>query len=292
VSPSCPDASYPDVEVFRRQAKRLLRQAKGGDPQAALLLPRTDRPFRLADAQFAVARAVGFQSWPALVRAMDSWTRVARQTEVRTRLVLVRGGEGDAAGRFSEHGGPRLNDIGRTQAEQAAIRLAGIVKPELVEPVLSSHRVRNIETARTIASALGVPFGGPTCDLCQMHPGAAEGLTQREMTERFGLSYSFVPGAESWRDYVGRGPHALHGLAGQHQGRTVIAVTDSAVLKASFIAFGGMSAPAAAEVMTSQGSITEWSCLVQGDPRRVGAWRLDRFNEVPGEPAFARPSSP
>ena len=225
-----------------------------------------------------------------MVRAMESWTKVARQAEVRTRLVLVRGGEGDADGRFSEHGGPGLNDIGRRQAEQAAVRLAGIVEPDAVEPVLSSRRIRGIETAQIIASALGVPFGGPTCDLCQMHPGAADGLTQQEMTDRFGLSYSFVPGAESWPDYVGRGPQALQGLTGRHPGRTVIAVTDSAVLKASFIGFGGMGSSAAAEVMTVQGSITEWSCLVQGDPRRVGTWRLDRFNEIPG-PALARPSS-
>lgn len=63
---------YPDLDLLRRQAKRLLRQAMEGDPGALRLFARTDRSPQLADAQYAVAKVVGFSSWPALVQAVES----------------------------------------------------------------------------------------------------------------------------------------------------------------------------------------------------------------------------
>jgi broad specificity phosphatase PhoE len=143
---------------------------------------------------------------------------------------------------------------------------------------VSSLSPRSMETAGIIASMLEVPMGEPTCDLCQMHPGAAEGLTQQEMTERFGPNYAFVPGAESWADFVPRATESLHRIARTHQGRTVIGVAEAAMVKASFVAFGGMPRPAAEVIATDYGSITEWSCLVEGDVRRIGTWRLERYN--------------
>ena len=91
-----------------------------------------------------------------------------------------------------------------------------------------------------------------------------------------------MPAAEAWYEFVDRATQGLHGLARRHRGRTVIAVTESAVVKASFIALGGMPRSAAEVIMTQEGSITEWSCLVEGDIRRVGTWRLERYNEVSG----------
>lgn len=55
-----------DLDQARRRAKELLRAARSGDVQA-LSCFRDDRPPRLADAQAAVARDLGFGSWPALV---------------------------------------------------------------------------------------------------------------------------------------------------------------------------------------------------------------------------------
>jgi broad specificity phosphatase PhoE len=92
-----------------------------------------------------------------------------------------------------------------------------IVSVDDVEAVLSSRRRRSIETAELVVSALDVSFAGPTCHLCQMHPGAAEGLTQEEMTERFGPSYAFVPGAEPRSQFVARGTEALEGMARTHR---------------------------------------------------------------------------
>ena len=55
-----------DLDQARRQAKELLRAARSGDVLALARL-RGDRSPRLADAQAAVARDLGFRSWPALV---------------------------------------------------------------------------------------------------------------------------------------------------------------------------------------------------------------------------------
>ena len=274
---------YPDLDQLRRQAKRLLRQAKEGDPRALRVFPRTDRAPQLADAQYAVAKAVGFSSWPALVRAVEGARHDPHQPELRTRLLLVRSGQGEAQGRFNQHDGPGRDEVGRVQATRLAARLAEIVSDDTT--VLSSRRRRSVDTAEVISSVLGIARGEPTCILCEMHPGAAEGLTQREMTERFGPNYAFVPGAESWSEFVPRGSEALERLAGSHSGRTVIGVTESAVVKASFIAFGGMPVSAAEVIMTAPASITEWSCLVQGDIHRFGTWRLERYNDMTGPAA-------
>ena len=271
---------YPDLDVLRRQAKKLLRRAKDGDPAALRLFPRADRSPQLADAQYAVAKAVGFSSWPDLVRAVEASRRDRQRPELRTRLILVRGGQGDARGRFNQHDGPGLDELGRAQAKRAAARLAVTVNGDDVATVLSSRRRRSVETAQLISPALEVPQSMPTCDLCEMHPGAAEGLTQEEMAERFGPNYAFVPGAEPWTDFVPRATEALERIARAHRGRTVVGVTESAVVKASIIAFGQMPVSAAEVIMTDYGSITEWSCLVDGDVRRVGTWRLERYNDT------------
>lgn len=58
-----------DLDQARRQAKELVRAARRGDAEALSRL-RADRPPRLADAQAAVARGLGFRSWPAFLRGL------------------------------------------------------------------------------------------------------------------------------------------------------------------------------------------------------------------------------
>lgn len=69
----------PTSKQQRKIAKDLIRAARDGDP-AALARIRTvrpdagalPRPLKLADAQFAVAREGGFDSWPALVADLQA----------------------------------------------------------------------------------------------------------------------------------------------------------------------------------------------------------------------------
>ena len=61
----------PSLEWLRKQAKRLLRQLQATDPAA-----------RLADAQFALAKAHGFTSWRALKAHVESLTIEGRAFEL------------------------------------------------------------------------------------------------------------------------------------------------------------------------------------------------------------------
>lgn len=73
----------PSLEFERKQARRLLRQLHAGDPEAldrvrAKLQRAHDRSpdeFRLADAQFTIAREYGFSSWPKLTEYFETLAR-------------------------------------------------------------------------------------------------------------------------------------------------------------------------------------------------------------------------
>ena len=266
---------HPDIERLRRVSKRLLRDARAGKPEALRMLIRTDREPRLADAQYAVAKKVGFASWPALLATAGSHGFLPSSDERRTRLILVRAGRRIKDGLFGQHRAPGLSPLGQQQATAVAQRLAN-GEFGAIDAVLSSRRPPSIETAAIIAAAVRVDAEPPTCDLCEMHPGDAEGLTPDEMFDRFGPNYEFVPGAETADDVEARVGPAMFRLVDSYRGRGIVAVTESSVIASTMTAFGGMPRNAA---WPSYGSITVWSCLVEGDPRRVGKWELDRFND-------------
>ena len=71
-SPRLP--ARPSLEQLRKQAKELLRACRDGDG-AALERVRRHKPQAtdpsLADAQFALAREYGFESWPGLVHHVE-----------------------------------------------------------------------------------------------------------------------------------------------------------------------------------------------------------------------------
>ena len=78
-----PLPARPNLEFERKQAKKLLRQLRKGDPEAvsrvrAKLKHSADtKPegFQLADAQFTIAREYGFTSWPRLVEYFETLVR-------------------------------------------------------------------------------------------------------------------------------------------------------------------------------------------------------------------------
>jgi ankyrin repeat protein len=59
-----------NLEQLRKQAKELVRAARGGDSDALARLG--DLPVQLASAQLALARENGYSSWPALVHALEA----------------------------------------------------------------------------------------------------------------------------------------------------------------------------------------------------------------------------
>lgn len=62
----------PNLDQARRQAKELLRAARGGDARALARLAAVAAPQTLAGAQLALARELGVPSWAALVREIDA----------------------------------------------------------------------------------------------------------------------------------------------------------------------------------------------------------------------------
>jgi probable phosphoglycerate mutase len=202
-----------------------------------------------------------------------------------TRLLLVRHAQHDPKGRMLQHACEGLTATGFGQAQALADRIAKTIEPGEIAAVMSSRARRAIETAEAVAAAIGISVSEPDCDLCEMHPGEAEGLTQQEMEQRFGPSFEFVPGAECFPDWLPRADAALNRIASTFAGRTVVCLTHAGVIRASLVNFGMMPRREASMTIPANTSITEWSCLVDGvlesNPFRArGVWCLERFNDV------------
>src|SRR5215218_784595 len=111
-----------NLEQLRKQAKQLVRAARGGDADALARLG--GREPTLASAQLVVARGYGYSSWPGLVAAAEASVdafvvaatdnrrqraerllaaRPAIERDRWARLVLGRGCDGDP----NAAGGPR-----------------------------------------------------------------------------------------------------------------------------------------------------------------------------------------
>jgi probable phosphoglycerate mutase len=149
-----------------------------------------------------------------------------------------------------------------------------------VDAVIASRAARAYETAAAVAQVLASEVSEQTCDLCEMHPGQAEGMTYDEMAERFGPNYRSVPGAEYFPDWLPDAVRRLRSLAERLSGKTVVAITHSGVIKASFQAFGQMPHATVEAVAADNTGITEWSRPTgPSDPRR-GVWSLVRHNDT------------
>ena len=68
--------STPNLEYYRKQAKALLKAVSANNSAALsrvlLHLPLSDKPLRLADAQWVLAREYGFPSWPKFKSHVES----------------------------------------------------------------------------------------------------------------------------------------------------------------------------------------------------------------------------
>lgn len=283
-----PSSWYPDLDQLRRDAKRLLRAAQDGDEAALARFARTDRPPVLADAQHAVAVSVGFSSWSALVAA----AKTSAEGDARlTRLILFRPSY-DNDGRFRCHTRPPLTDTGRAAAQRLAEWLPtndtaksffrGLPSQDSDVVVVGSAMPPSIEAASIVAQVCGGRLQPPVCDLCETHPGEAEGLTESERIARFGPNSSFVPGAETWEIMRTRASAALVALTNRHRGSTILVAAGSQLIMTSMVVLGGMSAEDWGLVGRGgdKGSVTEWIRIEGGDVRRSGRWGLWRFNAM------------
>ena len=154
-----------------------------------------------------------------------------------TRLYLVRHGATQltAEDRFSGATGVELSEEGRRQAELLGERL----RPEEITAVYCSPLSRAVDTARIISGRCGLE--ATTVDaLREISHGRWEGLTRREVEERFAAEYAsweedpftFAPeGGESGVAVLARALPAVREIVARHPGERVLVVSHKATIR-------------------------------------------------------------
>ena len=102
-----------------------------------------------------------------------------------------------------------LTDRGVLQAKALYERLARTGEVAGATALLTSVLPRAIQTAEIIAPALGGLTAEQQCELCEIHPGEADGLPWEEFSARYrpeglasGNPYTaMAPGGESWAGF-------------------------------------------------------------------------------------------
>jgi probable phosphoglycerate mutase len=207
-----------------------------------------------------------------------------------TRIVLVRHGEAvcninGVVGGF--RGCTGLTATGVEQVAALRDRLARTGELTGVDALYASVLPRAVETAEIVAPALDRWRDGPPlrvvtdCDLCELHPGEADGLTWGEYSARFpepdwddDPTQLLAPGGESWLGFVERASAAVTRLADAHPGEQVVAACHAGVIESTVLRF----LPVDQQVVrlglqTEHASLTVWE-------RGAGQWFLRRYNDV------------
>ena len=165
-----------------------------------------------------------------------------------TRLYLVRHGATQltAEDRFAGAVGVDLSDEGRWQAEMLGERL----KRENVTAAYCSPLSRTVETARIVAGNCGLE-ATPIDGLREISHGRWEGLTRREVEERYGAEYAsweedpftFAPeGGETGVAVLARALPAVRAIVTRHRGERVLVVSHKATIRILLSSFLGFDA--------------------------------------------------
>ena len=187
------------------------------------------------------------------------------------RIALVRHGQTDwnAAGLFQGSSDTPLNDVGRAQAAQAAVRLA----EQPWDAVVSSPLSRARETAAIIADAIGLPLGPSYPELVERDYGPFEGTPSLE-------SVKADPRVEPLPSVVRRGHAALARIGAEHPGARVLAVAHGTIIRFTLSDLVGWRVP-----LPLNGSIAE----VEADSDR-DRWRVQLVNGAALVPEPADPA--
>lgn len=207
-----------------------------------------------------------------------------------TRLTLIRHGESQVMldGIVGGHEGcTGLSDLGRRQAEALRARLERTGELAGAAHLYASVLPRAIETAQIIAPAVGDLEILQECDLCEIHPGEADGLKWDEWREQFasklqgrGPFARWAPGAETWAEFAVRVGSALQDLAANHEGEHVVVACHGGVIEASLVTFGRLPIHRDWRTQIDNTSITEWELRGYEDWDRGARWTLVRFNDA------------
>jgi broad specificity phosphatase PhoE len=165
-----------------------------------------------------------------------------------TRLYLVRHGatQMTAEDRFSGATGAELSVEGR---EQAA-RLGARIQDDGISAVYSSPFSRSADTARIIGDRCGLTVTLKD-ELREISHGPWEGLTRRDVEERFAAEYAaweadpftYAPaGAESGVAVLARALPTIREIVTAHEGQTVLVVSHKATIRLVLCSLLGIDA--------------------------------------------------
>lgn len=182
--------------------------------------------------------------------------------------LLVRHGRTGTTGKVLPGRAPglHLSDAGRRQAEKAAERI-GALDPRPVA-VYSSPLERAVETARPIASALGlrvrIERGLLECDFGKWTGARLSTLRRRRQwrTVLHQPSTFRFPGGESFAEMQARITAALDRLAHRHGGERFVAVSHADPIKAAVAATAGIPLDLFQRLVVAPCSVT---VLVRGE---------------------------
>jgi broad specificity phosphatase PhoE len=153
-----------------------------------------------------------------------------------TTILLARHGETDwnAQRRVQGHSDTPLNDTGRAQALALAETLDGAE----LDAVYSSDLARALDTAQVVAERKGLEVN-VLPELRERHFGTWEGLTDREILERFPDAKSGSWGDGETKDEMReRVLAALRRIAGEHPAGRVLVVTHGGPVRALLVECG------------------------------------------------------
>ena len=225
-------------------------------------------------------------------RAHEGVLRIFPPAEGASRIVLIRHGEAECnvsrvvGGRKGCSG---LTDLGYRQVAALADRLYESAELRSATAIYASVLPRAVETAERLRPVVG---SGPAalgpvrerCDLCELHPGEADGMEWEDVVASFGVpdwdrdpTQPIAPGGESWSEFVVRASDAVRDVVRSHPGELVVAAVHAGVIEATMIAFLGIAPEVYRRgwVRIVHASMTEWE-FVPDEER----WVLLRFNDA------------
>lgn len=198
------------------------------------------------------------------------------------RLVLWRHGLTDwnVAGKVQGQTDTDLNEIGRQQARDAALRLASLQPSRIVSSDL--RRARDTAQALSDVSGVDVEFDER---LREMNFGAREGMTWQQSWQELpeGMKAwvsgdeSKIPGSETHWDAGQRAAAALRDIVEtMPEDDLVVVAAHGAILRTGACAFLGF--PRESWMLFSGLSNCCWIVLEQANPRHNSKWRLIEWN--------------
>ena len=202
-----------------------------------------------------------------------------------TILTLIRHAQ-SRAGVDGIVGGPTgdtgLTELGRGQTEALRDRLLSTGFE--VDVVLTSVLPRAIETAAILAPVFGSIEAVEDCDLCELHPGEADGLTWTEYVDRYGTvsprppHERFAPGGESLLELDRRAANVVADIGTRLANKKVVVVTHGGFISAVCLHLlgHGMGGGQRFFLDPENTSLTTWT--MRDDDAQP--WQLDCYNDA------------